>query len=121
MLEETAAAKSEPAFSTNSKNNLPEFKDMEFEKINQLALDHPGASDEEYRTRRDYIAGFAKQFREDPEHKILTLNIRPKSKKSGKLSPQIWKKFRKNTLQQFISKQKRNSASAMSAFRSFRK
>ncbi len=44
--------------------DLPEFRDMKFEDINQLALDHPGASDDEYRTRRDHIAGLAKRFRE---------------------------------------------------------
>jgi len=44
--------------------DLPEFRDMKFEDINQLALDHPGASDEAYRERRDYIAGLAKTFRE---------------------------------------------------------
>ena len=43
---------------------LPEFCDLEFEDINQLHLDHPGASDEEYRRRRDYIASLAKRFRE---------------------------------------------------------
>jgi phenylalanine-4-hydroxylase len=47
--------------------DLPEFRDMQFEDINQLHLDHPGASDSEYRTRRDYIAGLAKQFRETGE------------------------------------------------------
>ena len=36
----------------------------EFEDINQLDLDHPGANDPEYRTRRDYIAGLSKRFRE---------------------------------------------------------
>jgi phenylalanine-4-hydroxylase len=44
--------------------DLPEFKDLEFEDINQLHLDHPGANDTEYRTRRDYIASLARQFRE---------------------------------------------------------
>ena len=44
--------------------DLPEFRDMKFENINQLHLDHPGASDEQYRTRRDYIARLAKKFRE---------------------------------------------------------
>ena len=44
--------------------DLPEFRDLKFEDINQLALDHPGAADAEYRTRRDYIASLAKQFRE---------------------------------------------------------
>lgn len=44
--------------------DLPEFRDMKFEKINQLELDHPGANDQEYRTRRDGIAALAKNFRE---------------------------------------------------------
>ncbi len=44
--------------------DLPAFRDLKFENINQLELDHPGASDEDYRTRRDHIAGLAKNFRE---------------------------------------------------------
>ena len=44
--------------------DLPEFREIKFENINQLELDHPGASDAEYRTRRDNIAGLAKNFRE---------------------------------------------------------
>ncbi len=68
MLTETASAKTEPEFSLSNyevkDEDLPEFRDMKFEKINQLDLDHPGASDEKYRTRRDYIAGLAKNFRE---------------------------------------------------------
>ena len=43
--------------------DLPEFKDMKFENINELHLDHPGANDAEYRTRRDFIAGLSKNFR----------------------------------------------------------
>jgi monomeric phenylalanine-4-hydroxylase len=48
-------------------DKLPEFKDMQFEDINELHLDHPGASDEAYRTRRDYIASLSKRFRETGE------------------------------------------------------
>ncbi len=44
--------------------DLPEFRDMKFENINELHLDHPGANDAEYRTRRDHIAQLAKNFRE---------------------------------------------------------
>jgi monomeric phenylalanine-4-hydroxylase len=47
-----------------SDEDLPEFKDMKFENINELHLDHPGANDPEYRKRRDYIASLAKKFRE---------------------------------------------------------
>ena len=44
--------------------DLPEFRDMKFENINELHLDHPGANDADYRTRRDHIAQLAKNFRE---------------------------------------------------------
>ncbi len=47
--------------------DLPEFVDMDFEHIDQLELDHPGANDPEYRKRRDYIASLAKHFRETRE------------------------------------------------------
>jgi phenylalanine-4-hydroxylase len=64
----TNAATIEPAFSVSNyevkDEDLPEFRDLQFENINQLHLDHPGANDEEYRTRRDYIASLAKKFRE---------------------------------------------------------
>jgi phenylalanine-4-hydroxylase len=46
---------------------LPAFRDMPFEDIEELDLDHPGASDPEYRKRRDYIASLAKRFRETGE------------------------------------------------------
>ena len=44
--------------------DLPPFTDMPFEDIEELQLDHPGANDEAYRTRRDHIARLSKQFRE---------------------------------------------------------
>src|SRR5436190_23329653 len=47
-----------------SDEDLPEFKDMPFEDIEELHLDHPGAKDPEYRARRDYIAGLSRGFRE---------------------------------------------------------
>ena len=57
-----------PAFSVEnihvSDSDLPAFTDMPFEDIEELHLDHPGASDQEYRTRRDYIASLSKKFRE---------------------------------------------------------
>lgn len=68
MLSETAATTVEPAFEISNYSvkdtDLPEFRDMKFENINELHLDHPGASDPEYRRRRDYIASLAKKFRE---------------------------------------------------------
>ena len=71
MLTETVAAPAETGFAIENfdirDEDLPEFKDMEFENINELHLDHPGANDTEYRKRRDYIAGLAKRFRETGE------------------------------------------------------
>jgi len=70
-LTETAATPTETgadvhATPTNAKD-LPEFRDLKFENINELHLDHPGANDPEYRKRRDYIASLAKKFRETGE------------------------------------------------------
>jgi len=68
MLPETTLSNTEPTPSlTNFEvkdEDLPEFRDMRFENINELHLDHPGASDEDYRRRRDYIASLSKNFRE---------------------------------------------------------
>lgn len=70
MLTDTATT-TEPAFEISNfqvpDEDLPAFRDMKFENINELELDHPGANDVEYRTRRDYIAGLAKRFRETGE------------------------------------------------------
>ncbi|MEO8043049.1 MAG: phenylalanine 4-monooxygenase [Acidobacteriota bacterium] len=67
MLTETATTV-DPAFSVDnihiSDADLPPFNDMPFEDIEELHLDHPGASDLEYRKRRDYIASLSKKFRE---------------------------------------------------------
>src|SRR3954454_6796280 len=68
MLNETASTMTEPAFTVEnihvSDADLPAFRDMPFENINELHLDHPGANDMAYRERRDYIAGLSKNFRE---------------------------------------------------------
>lgn len=84
MTSETAATK-EPAFNlTNYEvkdSDLPEFRDMKFEQINQLDLDHPGANDAEYRTRRDHIAALAKNFRET--HIITDVEYTPEEQ-------QVW-------------------------------
>lgn len=68
MLTETASTTTESDFSLENfavkDEDLPEFRDMPFEDIEELALDHPGASDEAYRTRRDHIASLSKKFRE---------------------------------------------------------
>lgn len=81
MSEQTVAAKQEPAFTNRSNTDMPEFKDMQFEKINQLALDHPGASDAEYRKRRDHIASLSKRFREDPQQRIVDVEYTPEEQR----------------------------------------
>lgn len=64
----TKTATIEPKFTLANNEirdeDLPAFRDLEFADINQLALDHPGASDEDYRARRDHIAALSKNFRE---------------------------------------------------------
>lgn len=69
MLTDTASsASTEADFAIENfrvaDEDLPEFKDMKFENINELHLDHPGANDPAYRERRNYIADLAKGFRE---------------------------------------------------------
>jgi monomeric phenylalanine-4-hydroxylase len=43
---------------------------VEFEEINLLPIDHPGAQDQEYRARRNRIAQLCRQYRNDPQHVI---------------------------------------------------
>jgi phenylalanine-4-hydroxylase len=68
MLTETISTTTEPAFEISNyairDEDLPTFRDMKFEHINELHLDHPGANDVAYRERRDYIAGLTKSFRD---------------------------------------------------------
>ncbi len=72
MLSETLTAETgattEADFSLSktriTDEDMPAFEDMEFENLEQMDLDHPGANDEEYRTRRDYIASLGKKFRQ---------------------------------------------------------
>jgi monomeric phenylalanine-4-hydroxylase len=69
MLTETVpASMAEPAFTLDNyavkDEDLPEFRDMKFEDIGQLHLDHPGANDPAYLERRNYIASLSKKFRE---------------------------------------------------------
>jgi len=81
MLTETVTTKNEPAFFSTNSEPAPEFVDMPFEDIEELPIDHPGAHDEEYRTRRDYIASLSKKFRLDPNHKIIDVDYSPDEQK----------------------------------------
>lgn len=68
MLTETLTAPVETDFTLDNyqvaDEKLPTFKDLQFEDIEELHLDHPGANDAEYRERRDYIASLSKKFRQ---------------------------------------------------------
>jgi len=81
MLTETVTTKNEPAFFSTNSEPAPEFVDMPFEDIEELPIDHPGAHDDEYRTRRDYIASLSKKFRLDPNHKIIDVDYSPDEQK----------------------------------------
>jgi len=81
MMTETVTTKNEPAFFSTNSDPAPEFVDMPFEDIEELPIDHPGAHDDEYRTRRDYIASLSKQFRLDPNHKIIDVDYSPAEQK----------------------------------------
>lgn len=78
MLTKTATSSNEELFPLMNYRvddaDLPAFHDMPFEDIEELDLDHPGASDPEYRERRDYIASLAKQFRESGKIKDVDYN-----------------------------------------------
>ena len=80
MLTETATTAVETDLSIEnfriSDEDLPEFKDLKFENINELHLDHPGANDKEYRARRDYIASLSKNFRMTGEITDVDYNAR---------------------------------------------
>jgi phenylalanine-4-hydroxylase len=83
MMTETATTTAEPTFEISNyavrDEDLPTFGDMKFENINELHLDHPGANDLDYRTRRDYIAGLAKSFRETG--KITDVEYNPREQR----------------------------------------
>jgi phenylalanine-4-hydroxylase len=68
LTESSSASVADPAIEISNfkvrDEDLPAFTDLEFEHINELQLDHPGANDLAYRQRRDYIASLAKSFRE---------------------------------------------------------
>lgn len=50
---------------------------VEFEEINLLPIDHPGAHDPEYRARRNRIAQLCRQYRNDPQHVIPQVEYSP--------------------------------------------
>lgn len=81
MQAELAETKTDADFTFSNIEPMPEFEDMPFEDIEELPLEHPGAHDPEYRTRRDHIAALSKRFRLDPEHKIIDVEYTPEEQK----------------------------------------
>src|SRR5258706_11181416 len=49
---------------TRATGPLPLVEEILTEEISQLAIDHPGAHDPEYRARRNFISRLARNFRE---------------------------------------------------------
>ncbi len=64
------------AVATASNTGQP-IPDLAFAEISTLPLDHPGAHDLEYRARRDYIARLARQYRQDPQHRLPDVDYTP--------------------------------------------
>lgn len=46
------------------------IRDIDFKEIELLPLEHAGARDPEYRLRRNFIADMARQYRQDPQRRV---------------------------------------------------
>jgi phenylalanine-4-hydroxylase len=85
---------------------MPEFTDLEFEHLEQMDLDHPGANDPEYRARRDYIAGLAKKFRETGE--ITDVDYTPREQRVWRYVAEELEEIQQNLASSFYLEAKRN-------------
>lgn len=84
----------------------PAFTDLEFEHLEQLDLDHPGANDPEYRARRDYIAGLAKKFRETGE--ITDVEYTPREQRVWRYVAEELEDIQQNLASSFYLEAKKN-------------
>ena len=84
----------------------PAFTDLEFEHLEQMDLDHPGANDPEYRARRDYIAGLAKKFRETGE--ITDVDYTPREQRVWRYVAEELEEIQQNLASSFYLKAKKN-------------
>ncbi|RMG03931.1 MAG: phenylalanine 4-monooxygenase [Acidobacteria bacterium] len=89
-----------------SDEDLPEFTDMDFEHIDQLELEHPGANDPEYRKRRDYIASLAKRFRETGE--ITDVDYTPREQRVWRYVVEELEELHQKYASSFYLEAKRN-------------
>ena len=86
--------------------SLPAFTDLEFEHLEQMDLDHPGANDPEYRARRDYIAGLAKNFRETGV--ITDVEYTAREQRVWRYVAEELEELHENLASEFYLKAKRN-------------
>jgi phenylalanine-4-hydroxylase len=87
---------------------MPEFKDMPFQNIEELPIEHPGAQDHDYRVRRDYIAGLSREFRLDPEHKIIDVEYTPEEQKIWQIVSSRLEKLHEKHASSFYLAAKKN-------------
>jgi phenylalanine-4-hydroxylase len=86
--------------------DLPKFTDLEFEHLEQMDLDHPGANDPEYRQRRDFIAGLAKNFRET--ERITDVEYTAREQRVWRYVAEELEELHENLASEFYLKAKRN-------------
>ena len=105
-ISKSNAAQSEPTNTPSVVEDLPEFTELEFENLEQMDLDHPGANDPEYRTRRDYIAGLAKNFRETGV--ITDVEYNAREQRVWRYVAEELEELQENLASEFYLKAKRN-------------
>ncbi|MFM8440954.1 MAG: phenylalanine 4-monooxygenase [Acidobacteriota bacterium] len=85
---------------------FPSFTDLEFEHLDQLDLDHPGANDLAYRERRDFIAGLAKNFRSTG--KITDVDYTPREQRVWRYVAEELDEMQQKLASSFYLEAKRN-------------
>ena len=91
---------------TAEPTEFPSFTDLEFEHLDQLDLDHPGANDLAYRQRRDFIAGLAKNFRSTG--KITDVDYTPRERRVWRYVAEELDEMQQKLASSFYLEAKRN-------------
>lgn len=99
-------AQSNSTVGASKAEDLPKFTDLEFEHLEQMDLDHPGANDPEYRARRDYIASLAKNFRETGI--ITDVEYNAREQRVWRYVAEELEELHENLASEFYLKAKRN-------------
>jgi phenylalanine-4-hydroxylase len=105
-MSKSNGAQSEPTDTPSVVEDLPKFTELAFENLEQMDLDHPGANDPEYRTRRDYIAGLAKNFRETGV--ITDVEYNAREQRVWRYVAEELEELQENLASEFYLKAKRN-------------